>query len=121
VLVRGPHAPSALALPPLLEIAIRHALGPARQTVQGETAFVVRIADKKLYTALITSPTVQRLLLDVPGPDTLLIAADKREEFQALLQWLGLKVAPLDGASARPDWLQIVRSAKSYERQRGRY
>jgi hypothetical protein len=108
-------------LPPLLEIAIRNALGPTRQAVQGETAFVVRIADKKLYTALITSPTVQRLLLDVPGPDILLIAADKREEFQALLQWLGLKVAPLEGASARPDWLQIVRSAKSYERQRGRY
>jgi hypothetical protein len=108
------------ALPPLLDIAIRNALG-ARQAVQGEMVVAVRVSDKKLYTALTTSPTAKRLLLDVPGPDTLLLATDNLEAFKALLQWLGVKLTPLGGTAARPDWLQTVRDARSLERRRYRY
>ena len=107
-------------LPPLLEMAIRNALG-SRSAVQAESGLVLRVTDKALYTALTTSPTLQPLLLDVPGPDTLVISREHEEEFRAHLEWLGVRLADYKRATDRPDWLQTVKDARSQKRRHRRY
>ncbi len=106
-------------LPALVEIALRNALG-ARATVQSGPVLAVRIADKALYSALVTSPTAQRYLLDVPGPDTLLIAPEHQEEFLSLLDQLSVRPTSLTEGGARPDWRQTVRDAQTQQRRRYR-
>jgi hypothetical protein len=104
-------------IPALLECAIRNALGP-RAAVQSGTVFAVRVAEKALYSALTTSPLTQPYILDVPGPDMILISAEHQKEFLALLERLDIRLAPLERVEARPDWRQTVRDAKTQQRRR---
>jgi hypothetical protein len=108
------------ALPPLLEIVIGNALG-TREHLPAETAFVLRVTNKKLYTALTTSPLLKPYLLDIPGPDTILVSLSQLEEFKAQLDWLGVKLTAYTAAEKRPDWQQTVRDAKTQQRRRERY
>jgi len=107
-------------VPAMLEIAIGNTLG-ARDVVQAETVFLLRVTDKKLYTAITTSPSLKPFLLDVPGPDTIAVSLARLEEFKAKLDWLGVKLAPFTPVENRPDWRQTVRDAKIGQRQRYRY
>ena len=107
-------------IPPLLEMALRNALG-SRSAVQAESGLVLRVTDKALYTALTTSPTLQPLLLDVPGPDTLVISREHEEEFRAHLEWLGVRLTTYARATDRPDWLQTIKDARSQKRRHRRY
>ena len=107
-------------VPALLEIAIGNTLG-TRDVVQGETAFILRIPNKKLHTALTTSALLKPYLLDVPGPDTMLVNLAKLDEFKAKLDWLGVKLTVYTPVEKRPDWQQTVRDAKTQQRRRERY
>ena len=108
------------ALPPLLEIAIGNALG-TRDVVHADRAYILRITNKALYTAITTSPTLKSYLLDIPGPDTIVVSLAQFEEFKAKLDWLGVKIAPYVPADKRPDWQQTIRDAKTQQRRRDRY
>lgn len=106
-------------IPPVLEIAITNALG-TRDTIQCETVLLLRVTNKKLYTALTTSPMIAPLLRDVPGPDTIAVSQAQLDAFTAQLEWLGVKRTDL-GTVERPDWQKTIRDAKSTQRRRMRY
>ena len=108
------------AVPAVLEIVIGNALG-TRDVVQAETAFVLRVTNKKLYAAITTSPMLKPFLLDVPGPDTLAVSLARLDEFKEKLDRLGVKLAPLTPVAERPDWHQTVSDAKTRQRRRIRY
>jgi len=105
-------------VPPLLEVFIRNMLG-TYDVVQGETVFALRITDKKLYMAITTSPALQPFMLDVPGPDTILIYPGKQEAFLTNLDELGIKLTAYTPAGQRPDWQQTLRDANTQQRRRG--
>ena len=105
-------------IPPLLELAIRHALGGKNAAIQGDTAFVLHIKDKKLYMAIVTSELLTPYLLDIPGPDTIVVNSKKLKEFKEHLKWLSITLDPYAPAIDRPDWLQVMRDASSGERHR---
>jgi len=107
-------------VPAVLEIVISNALG-TRDVVQGDTAFVLRITNKKLHSVIATNARFKPYLLDVPGPDTILINQAHLEEFKAQLAWLGVKLTAYTPAENRPDWQQTVRDAKTQQRRRARY
>ncbi len=69
-------------LPPVLEIFIGNMLG-TRDVVEAETAFVLRVTNKKLYTAITTSQLLKPYLLDVPGPDTIIVSLGPAEGIQS--------------------------------------
>ena len=105
-------------LPALLALAIRNALG-VRESVQAGDAYVLRIPDKQLYAAIAGSPLLKPFLLDVPGPDTLIVDPARLQEFKAQLAWLGVKLTPYTVNEKRPDWLKTIRDAKTQQRRRG--
>ena len=107
-------------IPPLLECCIRNALG-SRTTVQAGPVLAVRIADKNLYSALTTSPLARSYILDVPGPDMILVAEEHRGKFVSLLETLNIRLAPVERSEERPDWRQTVRDARTQQRRRKRY
>lgn len=106
-------------LPPLLEIAIRNAFSDKGTLIQADAVFVLHIKDKKLYDAITDSDLLKPYLLDVPGPDTIVVSLDKLEEFKQQLDWLGIKLAPYAPDTPRPDWQQTLRDAKATEKRRG--
>ncbi len=107
-------------IPPLLEITIRNALGKP-DVLQGTTAFVIYISDKKLYTALTTSPTMRQYLLDVPGPDTILVSLERLEEFKAKLLTLGINLTTYTRSEPRSGWIETIPKVKTPARRRGRH
>jgi len=109
---------TTVPVPPLLEVAIRNALGKGSE-VQGGNVFVLHIKEKKLYTAITTSLLLKPLIRDVPGPDTIVIDPDKLKEFKKQLEWLGIKLTAYAPDEDRPDWLQTLRDAKAQERRKG--
>ena len=85
------HARALAKVPPLLEAFVRHALG-TRAVVQGEAVFALRIPDKALYTAIITSAAMQVYLWDVCPPNIILVRRNLLEEFRAKMDWLGVTI-----------------------------
>jgi len=105
-------------LPPMLEVVIGNALG-TRDVVEADTAFVLRVPNKKLHTAITSSAKLKPLLLDVPGPDTIVVSLANLDKFKAQLDWLGVKLTSYSQVEKRPDWHQTVRDAKTQQRRRG--
>ncbi len=105
-------------LPPILEVIVGNALG-TRDVVEADTAFVLRVTNKKLHTAITTNAKLKPLLLDVPGPDTIIVSLARLDEFKAQLDWLGIKLTAYNRVDNRPDWQQTVRDAKTQMRRRG--
>jgi len=105
-------------VPGLLEMMIRHTMGTRKVKAEGMQAYVLRVKDKRLYEALTTSRTLTDYILDVPGPDTLLIKPERVAEFRKVLEELGVYLEGYGIIDERPDWSEVMKYAKQYMRFR---
>lgn len=105
-------------IPGLLEVMIRNNLG-THSKAEGMQAYALRVTDKRLYTALTSSRSLADYILDVPGPDTILIPLDKVPEFLEVMEELGVRIEGYGDIEDRPDWLDVMKYAKQYMRVRG--
>jgi hypothetical protein len=107
-------------VPALMEVTIRNALGK-RSVIEAATAYVLHIKDAKLHRAIAESSYLESYVLDVPGPDTIIVSLERLDEFKAILADLGIRFGTYAPHEERPDWQQTLRDAMYHQRRMQRY
>lgn len=79
-------------IPPLLEVALRAWAGePSAVGLVGVT--VLQCAQPAIFTAIVTSPKLQRFLRGVLAPGLVVVDRTQLDAFQAHLRWAGLEIS----------------------------